>query len=397
MSEHIALFNAEDDDQFIRTVTSHVNDGAPDLHGMTPIEYVARCRQCWQGCGTDQVYSAKLLIDKVLLDRKKDKDWPPPGFEQVAEEWEPSEDIYCVSFAVIDVNGEYMDAPVGYDGPKELPGYHGVLVGTKEPKALQDPEDPVPTNYVVAVIDVLGFTKRLEKVGLMEMHRLYNQLLSVALIPNLGDAPWRRMLAPIGNSLCVPSLSYLPLNYAYFSDTVLTWVPLEPNRVVLFFERLASVFCEALRLQIPLRGAVSIGQAIMHKPSGTYLGSPIVEAAHLERQQEWTGITCGSSFKSPPRPLPLPVTSFVKWKTPMKARRRISFLPFLPKNVESEALLSGLVVDWPRKWREMYDSSANVTLKAMLQQNRKYRKYYENAISFVEFSDANPEWFMNIH
>ncbi len=404
MSEYADLFVAGDDDRFIHSVRSYLDDGAPGLHGMTAPEYVARCREGWNGCGIDAVYTEKLLIDKKLLDQKRDNDWPPEGFEKVSEDSEPPEEIYCVSLALVDMNGEYLDAPPGYDGPGELPGYHSVIPTRKVPEELQDPEGPVPANYIVAVIDVLGFSKRLEAVGLLEMHRLYGELLSVAVKPNVDDLPWRRMVTPIGDGLYVPSLAYLPLNHAYFSDTLLVWVPLEPNRVVLFLERLACVFCEALRLQMPLRGAVSIGQAILHKPSSTYIGNPIVEAARLEKAQEWTGLACGASFKKPPAPIPLPVTSFVEWPAPVKTGRKSWFLSlvghrhgtFSSKESPATDLLSGLVIDWPRKWRRMHGGSAHNVLQTLRTQNPKFKSYYENALSFVEFSDANPEWYMSM-
>jgi len=322
MSEYADIFDAVDEDQFIRTIRSNLDDGAPGLHGITTQEYVGRCRECWKGCGTDAVYKVKLLIDKRLLDRKKNDDWPPNGFEKVSHDSEPPEDIYCVSIALVDTHGEYIDAPPDYDGAENLPGYHSVLVARKVPEELQDPDGPVPANYLIAVIDVLGFSKRLESVGLTQMYRLYGELLSLAFKPNVDDPPWRRMVTPIGDGLFVPSLAYLPLNYAYFSDTLLMWVPLEPNLVILFMERLACVFCEALRLQMPLRGAVSIGQAIMHKPSNTYIGIPIVEASRLEKEQEWTGLACGASFKKPPKPIPLPVTSFIDMRYRFRNHRK---------------------------------------------------------------------------
>ena len=246
----------------------------------------------------------KLLIDKRVLDRMKDSDLPLKGFEKVSQDSEPPEDLYCVSIALVDTDGEYLDAPPGYDGAENLPGYHSVVVARKVPEELQDPDGPVPADYLIAVIDVLGFSRRLESVGLTQMYRLYSELLSVAFKRNVDDPPWRRMVTPIGDGFFVPSLARLPLNHAYFSDTLLMWVPLEPHRVILFLDRLACVFCEALRLQMPLRGAVSVGQAIMHKPSNTYIGSPIVEAVRLEKEREWTGLACGASFREAAKTVP---------------------------------------------------------------------------------------------
>ena len=375
------FFSSEDEDTFISSVRCNLDQGAPALHGMSPEDYVRQCRELRNGCGVDEVYKVKILIDKRILAKYSNKSWLPEGFETAYQAPEPPEQIYCVSIAIVGPDGEYVDAPEGYERSKTLPGHHSVLATRKIPKELQDTDDPEPTNYLIAVLDVLGFSKRLKDIGLREMYRLYSDLISVAFTPNVDDPPWRRLVTPIGEGLFVPTLARLPLNHAYFSDTLLIWVPLEPNRVMLFLERLTSVFCAALRLRIPLRGALSIGEAIMHKASNTYLGTPIVEAALLEKAQLWTGLACGVSFNQPPRPIPLPVTNFVVWDTPVK-------------DSKDSALLSGLVVDWPRKWRDLHGTSASEILLDL--RTPEFSSYYDNAVKFVAFSDANPEWFLKM-
>ena len=397
------LFLPDDEERFISSVRCYLDDDAPGLHKMTPREYVTLCRERWKDCGTDEVYNVKLLIDKRVLDKSIDSSWPLKGFKKVYEGPEPPEEIYCVSLAIVGPDGEYLGAPPDYAGPENLPGYHSVLPTRPIPKDQQDPEGPEPANYLVAVIDVLGFSKRLETIGLRQMYRLYSDLISVAFMPNVDDPPWKRLLTPIGDGLFVPALAHLPLNYAYFSDTLLMWVPLEPNRVVLFLERLAAVFCEALRLQIPLRGALSIGEAIMHKASNTYLGMPVIEAVRLEKAQLWIGLACGASFRKPPKPIPLPVTSFVAWNVPMKADSHASLWSLLRfwrrrssavKPASAADMLSGLVVDWPRKWRELHGGSASEALLKL--RTPEFSPYYDNALHFVAYSDANPEWFVTI-
>ena len=44
----------------------------------------------------------------------------------------------------------------------------------------------------------------------------------------------------------------------------------------------------------------------------------------------------------------------------------------------------------------MHGGSASETLQRLREQNPRFKPYYDNALSFVEFSDANPEWFMRI-
>ena len=44
----------------------------------------------------------------------------------------------------------------------------------------------------------------------------------------------------------------------------------------------------------------------------------------------------------------------------------------------------------------MHGGSALETLQTLRGQNPRFKSYYDNALSFVEFSDANPEWFKKI-
>jgi hypothetical protein len=82
----------------------------------------------------------------------------------------------------------------------------------------------------------------------------------------------------------------LPARYAYFSDTILLWVPLEQLCVAPFILRCLDLAREALNKGIPLHGASAIGKAVMHKASSTFIGQPLVEAARLEAALQWVGV-----------------------------------------------------------------------------------------------------------
>jgi hypothetical protein len=76
-------------------------------------------------------------------------------------------------------------------------------------------------------------------------------------------------------------------HHAYFSDTILLWCPLVPAFAAIFVERCADMIGEALSMGIPLRGAVTLGDAVLDEKTSTYIGKPIVEAAMLEKGQDW--------------------------------------------------------------------------------------------------------------
>ena len=143
-------------------------------------------------------------------------------------------------------------------------------------------ESPEPQRmpWMVALFDVLGFSARLRSSGLEIVHRDYQTLVERVVTKE----PLRcigAMKSP-GETGRVPAIYSADVRYTYFSDTILLWMPLVPLFVGPFTQRCADLVCEALRMGIPLRGALSLGEAVMHKKTGTYIGEPLVEAARLE-------------------------------------------------------------------------------------------------------------------
>lgn len=159
---------------------------------------------------------------------------------------------------------------------------------------------------------------------------------------------------------------------------MLLWVPYQPEFVSSFLTRCCDVFCEALRIGIALRGAIAAGNLILHKRSNTFLGTELVEAARLEKAQEWLGVTLGNSVCS--------------------EAMRIPFEPHLvriadaPMKTGTKQLLSGLVLDWPRRWRELHSTTAIEAINSIRDPN--FSKYYDNACSFARISDSDPDWFL---
>jgi len=180
---------------------------------------------------------------------------------------------------------------------------------------------------------------------LEKVHSLYVELLEQALRPESEKKPWSKSNSIIQHQV-VPALMWLPINTAYFSDSLLLWVHFHPQHVGEFLSRCSRVFCKALDLGIPLRGAVTIGSAVFNKEQGIYLGEPLVEAARLEAKQNWVGVALGASFKSESTHVPIPPEAVFQYSPPLKSG--------------GEELFSGLVLDWPRVWRETYLPSSAV-------------------------------------
>lgn len=378
--DHGKLFETDDDEKFIAAVTEYLERGADRLRGLSAEEYVRKCRVLWQTCETDEVFKFKLLMDKLIWDQRKDELAPPPGFQEVRHAEESPEDLYCVAMGLMFPDGTFVGAPEGYDPtPKNPKSCRAVALALPSKIPVDEPNDPEPAPYLLALFDVLGFSKKLEKLGLTRMHELYRSLIDVALEPYVAKGQWTRMLVRLSANLYSPGIFWLPIRYAYFSDSILLWVPYQPEFVGPFLDRALNMFCEALRLELPLRGAVAAGMTILHKKSNTFLGDPLVEAAKLHDAQQWIGVACGVSVRSQTMGIPFSPYQVMLYEAPVKDTR-------------ATKPLSGLVLDWPRRWREMQGASAYKAVSKL--RTPGFDVYYDSALAFVEHSDGNPEWFM---
>jgi hypothetical protein len=63
-----------------------------------------------------------------------------------------------------------------------------------------------------------------------------------------------------------------------------------------------------------------------------------------------------------------------------------------PVKVGKYDLLSGLVLDWPRHWRDFCDGFAVEKLQELRAEG--FSKYYDSAIDFVQYSEMNAMWFV---
>ena len=225
------------------------------------------------------------------------------------------------------------------------------------------------------MFDVLGFSQRIQQQPLEEILALYQQLIETAVLKeDMRCFGLHRDSEGSG----VPVLFTLPARYAYFSDTILVWVPLTQTFVAPFIQRCADLICEALRVAVPLRGAIVAGKAVMHRASSTYLGKPIVEAARLEAGQNWIGAMLGPSTTWPPLFAEIEPRSIIEYSPPMKPG--------------AEEYASPVALDWPRRWREMFGDCPRTKLR-QLDTAPAASRYYTSAIDFCDHSERYHDWF----
>jgi hypothetical protein len=238
-------------------------------------------------------------------------------------------------------------------------------------------EGPSPEKgpWMVALMDILGFSRRLEDRGLDQAYADYRSLVDRVLVKEPMRCVGTTQVP--GKAGHFPMLFSADIRYCYFSDTLLLWMPLTKFYPGPFLQRCADLVCEALLIGVPMRGAVSLGNGFMHKKSGTYLGEAIVEAARLEAAQNWIGVCLAPSatwegFMSEVSP-----TQLMEYAIPIKEGR--------------EELASPIALDWPRRWRETQTTSLAECLNLM-KPNDSTRIYYENALAFSEWSTKYHDW-----
>ena len=240
-----------------------------------------------------------------------------------------------------------------------------------------EPDEPKAIPMIVALLDVLGFSNRIQHDGLAAVHKLYDDLIQKAVF---SEGMVCIGVHPMGDGTVCPAVFTFQVGFAYFSDTILLWSPLQHLYPGPFLQRCANLMCEALQVGVPMRGAVALGEAVMHRRTSTYLGAPLVEAARLEAAQDWVGITLGPSALWPDFMAELNPNQIIEYDPPMKPGY--------------EDYLSCVCLDWPRVWREKHGHCPSSTLRGLIS-DPKYSKYYEHAIVFCGHSERSQDWHKN--
>lgn len=233
---------------------------------------------------------------------------------------------------------------------------------------------PIKMPVMMAIFDVLGFSTRLRNDKIDSVFSLYQKMVRSVIVKE----PMRCLGArDMGDGTRCPALYSADIRYVYFSDTIMLWMPLEPLFAGPFVQRCADLVCEALSLHVPLRGAIALGDAVMHKASGMYLGDPLIDAHELEEAQEWIGVAFAPSGTWSPFVAQLSPIQIIEYEIPVKEGK--------------EALRTPMALDWPRRWRDTREEPLSDVLNQM-NTSEKHPKYYINALAFAEHSESHHDW-----
>lgn len=278
--------------------------------------------------------------------------------------------------------------------------------------------------YSIALFDILGFSNFVNNHGNQVILDFYNKLLDIihrqestygrnsefagSVVPVPVSPDWK-------NNVYVAEANAF-INVCHFSDTFLIYVNYnvgkkgkwladgkhEPYPLLLgepgtpyypdiynkhyiylsFLQTCMEFFCQAIIAGIPLRGCISTGPAIMNRYKSVYIGAPLVEAARGETAQNALGIAFGKSFNN---------------SHPVYNNYFIPYLDHI-KDSEKSEYLSPMMLDWARYWRESPDYKDYNLVDCINKMNKdlKHSSYYDNAITFYDFSEKNKNWYHEI-
>ncbi len=252
--------------------------------------------------------------------------------------------------------------------------------------------------YAVGLFDVLGFKDRFERMGLMEMMARYRALIDIVVQRDKGQVEAAQFFSSWkeGPYWCRDGQIFLmtEVSAAYGSDSFMVWAhytwtdlhqtPKEeldalskdsrydwlfcPVPCDAFLNVCNELMCRSLQVGLPLRGALSVGDAVMDKKRNIFLGQPVIEASVLEHGQNFIGASMSRSFveQTVPKRYCLPFNQHLK-------------------NPSMEAS-SGLVLDWPRHWRNSRGVDAKEVVRSM-DTNKKFSGYYQNTLDSIDLSE----------
>jgi hypothetical protein len=250
--------------------------------------------------------------------------------------------------------------------------------------------------YSVALFDILGFEQKLASIGLTEMLARYETLIDIVNYRKdqiklvFEDRGYTE--APYWSNDGDVSI-FNKIHGAYASDSILLWaestwsaargksldackkldtdaangwkyLPIPCDN---FLDVCNDLICRSLEVGLPLRGSISMGEAVLDQEKNIFLGQPIVEAARLEKGQRFIG------------------ASFCKSAIGQTIPKRFS-LQF-DQHIKNEYTggWGGVVLDWPRHWRSTRSVDLVSVIKGMDTDNQ-FSDIYKNTLDFISHS-----------
>jgi hypothetical protein len=134
-----------------------------------------------------------------------------------------------------------------------------------------------PRPYLVAMCDVLGFSRLFATYSLEEIHQEYQRLRTLvrSYERTVGYRPRGEHAVEI-------------LDGVVFSDTILFWAPAAGAMEVLPMS-LSLLMAQTIGSIMPLRIGLAFGDCVIDPQDNIYIGQPIIDAHLTEQRQRWVG------------------------------------------------------------------------------------------------------------
>lgn len=235
-------------------------------------------------------------------------------------------------------------------------------------------------HYAIALFDVLGFSDLHKKLGTEKLYLIYEELIDKVIIEKTKEII--KFLGATRGGLFV--IGNFEVRFVYFSDTIILWTPYHEESFSFFVTICSEFMVDAIDIGLPLRGALTVGDAIMERKKGIFLGEPLIEAARLEKAQNWIGVTFGTSFNK--KNIHEAMINFTDIQINYTSQMKEGY----------ENLNSRIVLDWPRKMREQKKTELIISKLTSAMNLTDKKIYYENTFAYFDHSDKNQNWHIEM-
>lgn len=260
--------------------------------------------------------------------------------------------------------------------------------------------------HIVALFDILGFEKRLARLGLPEMQARYEALIHAV---NYRKEQMQRVFGDLDFEEAPywtaegDVFTFNKVYGAYASDSILLWSnrtwpqardidsetcqrladnpadgwKYHPIPCDNFLDVCNDLMCRGLEVGLPLRGAIAIGEAILEPDRNIFLGQPIVDAARLENGHHLIGTSfCVSGMNQT-----IPLRYALQFDSHIKDTHR--------------QLWGGAMLDWPRHWRKSRKTDLHRAIH-VLDTEPECSDYYSNTLELIAYSQRYADRFESL-
>jgi len=240
------------------------------------------------------------------------------------------------------------------------------------------------TKGSILYIDILGFSKIIERAPLPDLVKILNCLYkrSVDALHSYTRYTIKRKLGNLENLQQMG----LPKNYIkltkdvlnlkdtldsyFFSDTIVVYTRKSGKKAFNHLIRFAEIlFTHMIHLKIPLRGAISFGEFYVNTRKHIFIGKAFLEAHRYAEEQDWIGLIITPSAQS----VALDDKNYVPY--------RLCFYDVPFHNNKSKKLLTLCLEEHP-KFPDVIHKNLSELRDTQIDQSIKEK--YNKTISFID-------------